>query len=135
MASILWIEDETNKIGGLVRPLQQDGHDIFIAEDEEDALNKIKTISKIDLIILDLIIPEGGKHWKKDIEEYVGLNLLRQLIDIEKINIPIIVLSVVDDEEALEKVREMGITKILRKGSYLPSTLRKEVYEVLGIIK
>lgn len=132
MANILWIEDEADKIGGLVRPLIKDGHNIIVALNKEDALKKINN-HQIDLIILDIIIPDGDVL-KKDIESYVGIKLL-EIFRKNNANVPIIVLTVVNDENTLNEIRNYGVTKILKKGAYLPSNLRSEIYDTLGIIK
>lgn len=132
MATILWVEDEANQISGLVRPLRNDGHSVVVAMDKKDALQKLSTC-QADLIILDLIIPAGiDNPQKRTIEPYEGMLFLAQARRTSP-NVPVIVLTIVNDEEALNEVRKLGVEKILRKGSYLPSDLRKEVYGLLGI--
>lgn len=133
MTDILWVEDEADKIYGLVKPLEKDGHNITVAKDREDAFRKIKS-DKIDLIILDLIIPSGTTPIRKELEPYEGIILLKNLKE-NNINIPIIILTVVNDEDVLNEARNFGATKILRKGALLPSELKKEVDEILGINK
>jgi CheY-like chemotaxis protein len=133
MSKILWIEDEANKIGGLVRPLIKDGNKVIIANDKVEALSILSMETDIDLIILDIIIPEGGDDHKTDIKEYVGCILLQTIRTELHITIPIIVLTVVDDEEILTAIRKCGVSRVLRKGAYLPSNLRKEVYDLLSI--
>lgn len=130
MANILWVEDEADKIYELVRPLKNDRHNITVAKDREEAFNKIK-FDKIDLIIFDIIIPSGVTPIKKDLEPYEGITLLKNLKE-NNINIPIIILTIVNDEDVLNEARNFGANKILRKGTLLPSELKKEVDEILG---
>jgi len=113
---------------GLVRPLEKDGHKIIIAEDEKESLELIKQ-SDFDLILFDIIIPAGIKGDKGKFS-LVGMRLLETLLIKMKIKTPIIVLSVVRDEE---KMYKMGVKKVLPKGTYLPSQLKKEIYTTLGI--
>jgi two-component system, OmpR family, alkaline phosphatase synthesis response regulator PhoP len=132
MATILWVEDEAVQIGGLVRPLKNDKHNIIVALDKKDALQKLKN-NEPDLIILDLIIPAGiDNPQKRTIEPYEGMLFLEEAKRISP-NVPVIVLTIVSDQEVLDSVRKLGADKILRKGSYLPSDLRKEVYALLGL--
>jgi len=113
---------------GLVRPLEKDGHKIIIAEDEKESLELIKQ-SDFDLILFDIIIPTGIKGDKGNFT-LVGMRLLENLLIKMKIETPIIVLSVVRDEE---KMYKMGVKKVITKGIFLPSELKKEIYETLGI--
>lgn len=132
MAKILWIEDEADKISGLVYPLKKSGHIIDVGKNKSEALDIINKTA-YDLIILDIIIPDGTENFKlEDFYPYEGVNLLR---DIKKIipNTPIIVLSIVTDNQVLHEIDEIGVSIILRKGSYLPSDLKKEVYKLLDI--
>jgi len=128
---ILWIEDDTKILMGLVRPLEKDGHKIIIAEDEKEALKLINQ-SDFDLILFDIIIPTGIKGDKGDYT-LVGMRLLDTLLTKMKIKTPIIVLSIVRDEKKIDEMYNMGVKKVLAKGAYLPSHLKKEVYTTLGI--
>ena len=124
----MWIEDDAKILMGLVRPLEKDGHKIIIAEDEKESLELIKQFD-FDLILFDIIIPTGIKGDKGNFT-LVGMRLLENLLIKMKIETPIIVLSVVRDEE---KMYKMGVKKVLTKGIFLPSELKKEIYKTLGI--
>jgi len=127
---ILWIEDDADMLMGLVRPLERDGHEIIVATDEIEALEKIKE-NKFDLILFDIIIPTGVKGNSRDIP-FVGMELLKKLKDMN-IKTPIIVLSVVRDQKMINEMLDMGVKKVLPKGAYLPSKLKEEIYEVLAL--
>ena len=127
---ILWIEDDADMLMGLVRPLEKDGHEIIVAMDEIEALEKIKE-NKFDLILFDIIIPTGVKGNSRDIP-FVGMELLKKLKDMN-IKTPIIVLSVVRDQKMINEMLDMGVKKALPKGAYLPSKLKEEIYEVLAL--
>jgi len=125
---ILWVEDDAKILMGLVRPLEKDGHKIIIAEDEKESLELIEQ-SDFDLILFDIIIPTGIKGDKGNFT-LVGMRLLETLLIKMAIKTPIIVLSVVRDDE---KMYKMGVKKVLSKGTFLPSELKKEIYATLGI--
>lgn len=128
---ILWIEDDASKLMGLVKPLEKDGHKIIVAIDEKEALELIDKFN-FDLILIDIIIPAGIKNDKGD-EHFVGMRLLNRLMVEMNIQTPIIVLSVVHDKEMVDKMFLMGVNKVLSKGVLLPSKLRHEIYETLGV--
>lgn len=125
---ILWIEDDALQLEGLVRPLKKDGHTIIVAVDEMEALEKLKKI-EFDLIILDILIPSGKKGDLGEIS-FVGAHLLEKMLLEMNIQIPIIVLSVIRDQKMIKKMYQMGIKKFLQKGSYLPSKLKEEIYNI-----
>ena len=129
---ILWIEDDASKLMGLVRPLKKDGHKIIIATDEKEALELIEK-SNFDLILVDILIPTGRKYDEGN-EHFVGMRLLKKLLVEMNIQTPIIVLSVVSDKEMIENMTSIGVIKVLSKGVLLPSKLRQEIYEILGVI-
>lgn len=128
---ILWIEDDADMLMGLVRPLERDGHEIIVAKNEQEALEKVKE-SDFDLILFDIIIPTGIKGDVGDVP-FVGMRLLENFLIKMKIGTPIIVLSVVRDQNMINEVLEIGVKKVLPKGAYLPSELKEEVYEVLRV--
>lgn len=129
---ILWIEDDSKRLKGLVKPLERDGHKIFCAEDQEEALKLIDN-DEFNLIIVDLIIPSGEKN-ATSLNHFVGLNLIK-ILKAKNILTPICVLSVVRDQDIIRELQDMGIKKILQKGSLLPSNLRKEIYDILSEAK
>ncbi|MCK5108268.1 MAG: response regulator [Methanosarcinales archaeon] len=128
---ILWIEDDADLLMGLVRPLEKDGHEIIVVKDKSEALETIEK-SDFDLILCDIIMPTGIMGDMGDVP-FVGMRLLEKLLVEMKIKTPIIVLSVVRDPTMIDKMYEMGAKKVLRKGALLPSILREEVYEMLGV--
>ena len=126
---ILWIEDDATELMGLVKPLEKDGHKIVVAEDEIKALEIIDKFN-FDLILFDIIIPSGIKGNIGN-EYFVGLRLLRKLIFEMNIKTPIIVLSVVRDQEMINEISNLGVKKILQKGAFLPSKLKEEINDTL----
>jgi CheY-like chemotaxis protein len=129
--TILWIEDDADALMGLVRPLERDGHEIIVAKDEQEALEKIERF-EFDLILFDIIIPTGMKESAEN-PPFVGMRLLKTLLADMKIETPIIVLSVVRDPDIIEAINGLGVKEILQKGAYLPSKLKEKVYETLEI--
>jgi len=128
---ILWLEDDADRLMGLVRPLEKDGHKICVTYNEAEALEKIEKYN-FDLIMIDIIIPTGVKDDKGDIP-FVGMELLKIIKD-KQINTPILVLTVVRHKKMIDEMYDLGVIKVLEKGAYLPSKLKEQIYEILGLI-
>lgn len=107
MKKILFIEDEATLQKTLGELLRDEGYQVIGALDGESGLNLAKTQSP-DLIILDLILPK--MH---------GLEVLRHLKETpETKDIPIIILTNLEDIENIEKALELGATTYLVKANY-----------------
>jgi CheY-like chemotaxis protein len=125
---IIWIEDDAYIIGSVVRPLEERGYEIEIIENMRDALDRIEDLHQCDLILLDVILPAGGKKWER--ERYVGLAILEHLRE-QSVITPILAFTVVQNQETREKLRKLGVVDILNK-PILPSELEKAVLAVFG---
>jgi len=125
---IIWIEDDAHIISPVVRPLEERGYEIKIIENMRDALDKIEDLRQCDLILLDVILPAGGKEWEG--ERYVGLTMLEYLKE-QSVTTPVLAFTVVQDHETREALRKLGVVDILNK-PILPSELEKAVLAVFG---
>jgi len=107
MKKILFIEDEPTLQKTLGRALEQEGFEILSALDGEIGITKAKE-SKPDLILLDLILP------KMD-----GFEVLKRLKENEETkDIPVIILTNLENPEDIEKVLSLGATTYLVKANY-----------------
>ena len=131
MAKIIWVEDEAIKLSGLIRPLKIRHHEIDTAIDMSTAIKMIDK-NKYDLILLDIIIPDGKTAKIEDIDPYEGLNVLQHIHQHHN-KTPVIILSVVNDNNVIRKIKKMGYNNILSKGTLLPSRLLNTVNNVLRI--
>jgi nucleoside phosphorylase/CheY-like chemotaxis protein len=129
---ILWIEDDAYELEALLYPVRKDGHSIYIALDEKEALEQINK-NNFDLIILDCILPTGKDigHPSDDFEPFVGLRLAKTILKEKKIRTPVIVFSVIDDDKVINEFYNLGVQKYLSKTRILPSQFREEIYSVL----
>lgn len=132
MANILWIEDEASRIQGIMRPLEREGHRIDVAPDKLRALDLLSS-RQYDLILLDIIIPDGADPGADDLEPYEGIRVLQRIRRELQLQTPVIIFSVVNEATAREATKRLGVQKILSKGSLLPSDMKSAVHEVLGI--
>jgi len=107
MAKILFIEDEAALQKTLGGRLKEKGFEVTAALDGETALNIIKS-TKIDLILLDLILPRKS-----------GFEILRELKEnAETKDIPVIILTNLENMKDIEQAMEMGATTYLVKTNY-----------------
>jgi len=107
MKKILFIEDEPTLQKTLGRALEQEGFEILSALDGKIGIKKAKE-NKPDLILLDLILP------KMD-----GFEVLKHLKENEETkNIPVIILTNLENAEDIEKALSLGATTYLVKANY-----------------
>ena len=103
MYKILMIEDDNNIIGQITDYLQ-DQYEIVFANTLEEGRSLLKE-SKPDLLLLDLILPDGN-----------GFSILEE----EQITVPVIILTTMDIEEYHIQGLGLGATDYLVKPISLP---------------
>lgn len=120
MEKILFIEDEVAIQRTLGDALRKKGYEVRSALDGEAGLNLAKE-EKPDLILLDLILPK--KH---------GLEVLGELRQSEKTkNIPVIILTNLENIGEVEKAIELGATIYLVKANYTLDEVVQKVEKAL----
>ncbi len=87
---ILVVEDEANLAGYLKKGLEEEGHEISIAHNCEEA-REIRNPNQFEMVLLGLILPDGS-----------GIQLARDLKKVQPL-LPIVILKI--REEALVKRR------------------------------
>ena len=106
IGTILIVDDESANLDIIDKILQQSNHKTFTAESGAEALNILeKESAKIDLILLDLIMPEVN-----------GMDLLKKLKDNNNTyHIPVIMLSALDEIDTIVDCISMGAEDFLIK--------------------
>lgn len=100
--NILLIEDNITIIKGLKYSFEKNNYNLIYKTTINDAKDYLKNNSNIDLIILDITLPDGN-----------GLKLFENLI--QKLNIPTIFLTAKDDEETVVKGLTIGAEDYITK--------------------
>ena len=59
MSTVLLVEDNSAIIMGLEYLLKENGYEVLIAQSKTEALRIIDDDSKIDIILLDIMLPDG----------------------------------------------------------------------------
>ena len=124
MACIAWIEDDHERIGALVKLLENDGHTILPYGSWEEFNQHIEDICMCDAIILDIILPPI------DDDPYGGLTILEQLRNQRGYTAPVVVCSRVQNPVVLHHLRELSVAAILTK-PVRPSALYDAVNKAL----
>ena len=107
MTKILFIEDEQALQKALGDILGEEGYEVISALDGETGLRLAKT-EKPDLILLDIVLPKIG-----------GFEVLKKLKeDPETEEIPVIILTNLEEIEDVEKALRLGATTYLVKTEY-----------------
>ncbi len=117
---ILFIEDDNILQKAIGEMLQKEGFECISAFDGKEGLEKIKT-EKPDLVLLDLILP------RKD-----GFAVLEEMKKDEKTKeIPVIVLTNLEDFESLQKTMDKGVKAYLVKSEYSLEEVVQKIKETI----
>ena len=120
MKKILFIEDESALQKTFGDILKNKGYEVIKALDGESGLRSAKK-ERPDLILLDLILP------KMD-----GFEVLKGLKASEETkNIPVIILTNLEETEDIQKALELGATTYLVKSSYTLEEVVKKIEKAL----
>lgn len=120
MKKILIVEDDTFISRLYFAKLQNMGHSVKIAETGKDGLREIQDW-RPDLILLDLILPIID-----------GFELLKRIkADNNLKNIPVIILSNLDQRQSIEQGLKLGADDYMIKANFTPSDVVKKVEKCL----
>lgn len=143
MATILWLDDYAGKssekrmgFDALIYFVEQKGHQVKTAPTLKQIESALAKIHSYDLLILDMIMdtmPSTTNDY-----QYTGLIILKRLAE-SSIKIPTIILSVMPSTTIKSEAKSLnlrldkiGVKKIMRKGSVLPSELAEVVEKILS---
>lgn len=120
MKKILFIEDEAALQKTLSEALTQEDYKVISALDGENGLKEAKE-QKPDLILLDLILPKMN-----------GFDVLAKLKSLDETkNIPVIVMTNLENIENVERAIEAGATTYLCKAQYSLGEILEKIRRTL----
>lgn len=146
---ILWIEDDYYHLKGLVKPLRDTGFDVIPARSVVEAKSLLRKWQSFQLIILDLIIPYSDNELAMSDSEPIpddrngiffknvsvlvrnGLVLFDYMVEDLKVNIPILILSIVHADHIMKDLRRRGAVRTVKKEALLPKEVRDMILEVI----
>ncbi len=100
--NILLVEDNITIVKGLTYSFEKNNYNLISKNTVNDAKNYLNNNSNVDLIILDITLPDGD-----------GIKLFENLI--KSLNIPTIFLTAKDDEETIVKGLTIGAEDYITK--------------------
>ena len=121
MKKILFIEDETSLQKAFGTILKGKGYEVVSAFDGETGL-KLAKEERPDLILLDLILPKAH-----------GIEVLKKLKEEKETQqIPVIVLTNLEEMENVGKALELGAIAYLLKAQYSLEEVLEKIKKALG---
>jgi DNA-binding response OmpR family regulator len=104
MSKILIVDDDQDLLKLLRLNLSKEGYKVIIAADAYNGIQAART-EKPDLIILDIMLPAGG-----------GLHTLKNIrLTTHGSQIPIIILTGMQDEKLRNQIEQAGVEAYLQK--------------------
>jgi len=114
--SIILAEDNVHLRGLYTDALRREGYDVYAAENGKRALQRISEL-KVDLIILDIMMPDIN-----------GIDVCASAREIVGEAIPVVLLTALDDFEAVEKGIAAGADDYIVKSAGLGTLLNRSRY-------
>jgi DNA-binding NarL/FixJ family response regulator len=111
--TVLLIDDEQGFLEPLEDALISEGHHVMKAFTGEEAL-RVLSRQHVDLVTLDVMLPPGPGLEEETSSLRTGVYIAKKLVKLYP-NLDIFCLSVVNDEETIREIQELGI-RFLRKG-------------------
>lgn len=120
MKKILIIEDDEFLQGLEATKIKNSGYEVITAINGEDGMKRISD-SKVDLVLLDLLLPN-----------YDGFQILKKIREGElNKNIPVIVFSNLSEKSDIDKANGLGATRFMIKSNFSLEELVEYINKVL----
>ena len=120
--TVFIIEDDIFLQGLEATKFKKEGFNIETASNGEEVRKVLEKKVTIDLILLDLMLP--------DIDGFETLKIMRK--EKEFANTPVIIFSNLSEEKDIEKAKKIGISEYMVKSNFNLDELVKKVKEMIG---
>lgn len=120
--TVFIIEDDIFLQGLEATKFKKEGFNIETASNGEEVRKVLEKKVTIDLILLDLMLP--------DIDGFETLKIMRK--EKEFTNTPVIIFSNLSEEKDIEKAKKIGISEYMVKSNFNLDELVKKVKEMIG---
>lgn len=122
MKKVLIIEDDDFLQGLEAKKLTKEGYDVLTASNSKEAFEKIETNRDINIILLDLLLPDVD-----------GFTILARIREENKIpNVPIIVFSNLAEDKDVAKANKLGINDFMVKSNFTLDELVAKLKSLIG---
>ncbi len=120
MSHLLLVEDDNILASTVADFLRMEGYEIKIAKDGVEGLEMLN-MERPDLLILDLILPKkSGEDVLEELRKQEGLK-----------DLPVLVLTVKQDEQSMRRCLDLGIQGYLIKSDYSLKEIEKNIRQLL----
>jgi len=120
--TILIIEDDNFLQGLEATKLKKEGYNILTAANGTEAFKIIDGTEKVDLVLLDLLLP--------DIDGFMILEKIRQ--NKALLTIPVIVFSNLSEEKDVSRATQLGASEFMIKSNFTLDEISKKIKELIG---
>jgi DNA-binding response OmpR family regulator len=120
--TIFIIEDDAFLQGLEATKLKKEGFNVETAADVEEVKKIIEKKSKVDLILLDLMLP--------GVDGFEVLKIIKKEKNLS--DTPVIVFSNLSEEKDIEKAKKIGISEYMVKSNFNLDELVGKVREMIG---
>lgn len=114
--NVIWIDDDADVIAPLVGLLEESAYRVTRLLSVMDAKERLGDIRDCDLLLLDAILPTGTERTSPN--EFAGLELLKELREEHDVQVPALVLSVVDSNKIAAQLNTLSVAGYLRKPAF-----------------
>jgi CheY-like chemotaxis protein len=122
MAKVLILEDSPGLQRVILTKLNQEGYDVFGADNVKDALNIVESDSDFTLFWVNHSL----------IGESTGLDFLKKVREIDDYkDTPAILVSNMETPDELAKYKSAGVTKHYQKSKYTVSEIIAEIRRII----
>lgn len=120
--TVLTIEDDNFLQGLEAKKLEKEGYHVLTASDATEAFKIMDSGVDIDLILLDLLLPEVD-----------GFTILKKIRDDDALGeIPVIIFSNLSEENDIEKATKLGISEFMVKSNFTLDELATKIKLLIG---
>lgn len=120
--TILIIEDDNFLQGLEAKKLTKEGYSVLTASNHIEAFKFIEGKEKIDMILLDLLLPE--------VDGFMILKRIREDDMFKKT--PVIIFSNLSEEKDVEKAAKLGISEFMVKSNFTLDELAQKINLLIG---
>ena len=120
--TIFIIEDDLFLQGLEATKLKKEGYEILTAASGKDVSVIVSKKPKIDLILLDIMLP--------DMDGFQILQMIRE--DQAYLNTPVIIFSNLSEEKDIEKSKDFNVKEFMIKSNFNLDELTVKIKEMIG---
>ena len=120
--TILTIEDDNFLQGLEATKLKKEGYEVLTASNSVEAFKILDSGQKIDLILLDLLLP--------DVDGFMILEKIRQ--NKAMLATPVIVFSNLSEDKDVKRATKLGISEFMIKSNFTLDELAKKAKDLIG---